>query len=212
MNLSEVICKCFTSGEELCDKYGESKFDVIFLDIVMKGLNGIEVGKRIREIDDRVILVYLTGFADFALEAFELNSFHYLIKPITKNSFNNLFEKILVRLEEIRALENKNKVLSFKTKDCIFQVRYEEIYYLEKNGRKIILYTEDNAYDFYGSLKKLLLELPQDIFLQCHQGYAVNMTKVREMEVDEIQFIKIKNKVPVSRRYKCKVTDRLKTY
>jgi len=177
----------------------------------MKGLNGIEVGKKIREIDDKVILVYLTGFTDFALEAFELNSFHYLIKPITKNNFNNLFKKILVRLEEVRALENKNKVLSFKTKDCIFQVRHEEIYYLEKNGRKIILYTEDNAYDFYGSLKKLLLELPQDIFLQCHQGYAVNMTKVRGMEVDEIQFIKIKNKVPVSRRYKSKVIERMET-
>jgi len=88
------------SGEELLDIVSDYSIDIAFLDIEMKELNGIEVGREIRTKFPESIIVFITGYRDYALEAFEIESFQYIIKPITCEKFYSVMEKIMLRLRE----------------------------------------------------------------------------------------------------------------
>ncbi|MGV8145692.1 MAG: LytR/AlgR family response regulator transcription factor [Alkaliphilus sp.] len=193
------------SGEELLEKIKGEKVDIFFLDIQMSGLNGVETAKEIRENDNEAIIVFMTGFKKYALEAFELNAFHYLIKPIMIDKFRNMMKKISKRLSEIKAHREKTKKFTIKKKDEIIRIEYDDIYYFEKNFRKIKVYTEKGNYDFYGSIKALLIELDEKTFIRCHQGFVINKNKIGSYKNGELLLGMENRKVIVSRKYKTDV-------
>lgn len=76
--------KLFDSGEELLKEQG--KFDIIFLDIQMDGINGIETARILRNKKEETILIFITGIKEYVFEAFDVSAFHYLLKPIEEKS------------------------------------------------------------------------------------------------------------------------------
>ncbi|MBU5676257.1 LytTR family DNA-binding domain-containing protein [Alkaliphilus sp. MSJ-5] len=196
------------SGEELLEKIKGYVIDVVFLDIEMKDLDGIQTGRKIREKDKDAVIVYLTGYRKYALEAFEIESFNYLIKPIIKEKFIRVMEKILLRLEERQALQEKKKTFPIQTKDKLIQLQYDDIYYFEKHFRKIKIYTLNETIEFYGSMKDLLEKIDFKYFVRCHQSYIVNKRKIREIRENTI-VLKEKDEwnIPISRTYKKETID-----
>lgn len=209
MNIAyEVNCILTYSGEELLYKLKHNTVDVVFLDIEMKGLNGIQTGRKIREEYKDAIIVYLTGYKDYTLEAFEIESFHYLIKPIIEQKFKKVMERILIRFKEIKALKEKMRIFSIQTKDKLIKLEYDDIYCFEKYFRKIKVHTLDQTTEFYASMKDLLYEIDDSYFIRCHQSYVVNRYKIREIQ-GNIIVLKGKQKlqIPISRTYKQDVVD-----
>lgn len=200
-----VICSSFYEGEELLEACKRSRFDVIFLDIEMEGLNGIEIGRRIRQMDHESILVYLTGFRNYAIEAFELQSFSYLIKPISEDRFKKLLLSVVDRLKEKKAYQEKMQYLTFKIGDTIYQFAHDEIYFFEKKQRKMIVNTQRGEYAYYGTVQELEQKLNSEIFCRCHQGYIININKISQIKDNGIYFPDICRIVPISRRYKKKI-------
>jgi len=167
----EFQCIVANSGEELLEKIKDERFDIFLLDIQMGGLNGIEIAKKIREKDNEAIIVFMTGYRKYTLEAFEINAFHYLIKPIMPEKFRNLMKRVLKRFHEIKVHRENTQKFILKTQSMIMKIDYKDILYFEKDFRKIKIYTVKGNYDFYGSFKALLTELDQNIFIRCHQSY-----------------------------------------
>ncbi|MBN4069503.1 response regulator transcription factor [bacterium AH-315-G05] len=198
----EFQCIVANSGEELLEKIKDEKIDIFFLDIQMSGINGIETAQKIREDDNEAIIVFMTGYRKYTLEAFELNAFHYLIKPIMPEKFRSLMKRVLRRFHEIKVHRENTKKFILKTQSMIMKIDYNDILYFEKNFRKIKMYTVKGNYDFYGSFKALLTELDQKIFVRCHQGFVVNKNKIISCNNEQILINTNGTRISVSRKYK----------
>lgn len=198
----EFQCIVANSGEELLEKIKDERFDIFLLDIQMGGLNGIETAKKIREKDNEAIIVFMTGYRKYTLEAFEINAFHYLIKPIMPEKFRNLMKRVLKRFHEIKVHRENTQKFILKTQSMIMKIDYKDILYFEKDFRKIKIYTVKGNYDFYGSFKALLTELDQNIFIRCHQGFVVNKNKIVRCNNEQILINANRTRISVSRKYK----------
>lgn len=196
------------SGEELLENIEEISIDIVFLDIEMKDLDGIQTGRRIRQKYKDAIIVYLTGYRDYSLEAFEIESFQYLIKPIIGEKFKRVMERILIRFKEIKAYKEKVKIFSVQTKDKLIKLKYDDIYYFEKYFRKIKVHTLNQTTEFYGSMKDVLDEIDTSYFVRCHQSYVVNRNKIKGINGNILALSgKGEWHIPISRTYKQDVVD-----
>lgn len=190
------------SGENLLDKNSIEDLDIIFLDIEMDGINGIETAKEIRKLNQDVIIVFITGYKKYALEAYDLKAFHYLIKPISKDKMEKLMGDILRRKNEMDAYQEKEKELVIKIRDRIVKLRYDEIYYFEKYSKSIIVCSGEGEFKFKGTIKNIISQIDMKYFIQCHQGFIVNRSKIFKVKDGLITIRDIKKEVPVGRTYK----------
>ena len=121
----DIRISCFDSGEAILAAY--DSFDVIFLDIDMKGMNGIETGKWIRGRDKETKIVYLTAYQDYVSGAFGVHAFQYLLKPVKEAEICKVLEEIF---SYIHTPENK-PILDFQTVNGLLCLPAEKIYYFE---------------------------------------------------------------------------------
>ncbi len=198
----EFQCIVANSGEELLEKIKDERIDIFFLDIQMGGIDGIETSQKIRVNDNEAIIVFMTGYRNYTLEAFEINAFHYLIKPIMPEKFRSLMKRVLRRFHEIKVHRENTQKFILKTQSMIMKIDYNDILYFEKNFRKIKIYTVKGNYDFYSSFKTLLTELDQKIFIRCHQGFVVNKNKIRNYNNEQILINTNGTRISVGRKYK----------
>jgi DNA-binding LytR/AlgR family response regulator len=196
-----------TSPVEFLLHLHERKPDLVFLDIDMAGMNGIELGEAIKRERPETIIVYITGHEEYALEAFRVRAFHYLVKPIAADSIRKVFDECLpMLLHEER--DASRCTFSVQKKGEMICIDYTDIYFFEKVGHKIHVSAEEQSISYYGNFAELLGQLEDGPFLQCHQGYIVNIGKVRAFR-DKTLFLNGGRQIPVSRSYADLVRDAL---
>jgi len=190
------------SGEELLELCQKEKLDLVFLDIEMKELNGIETGQEIRAINKDAVIVFVTGFKDFALQAFGIRAFDYIIKPLTQRKFEAFFNDVQKRLKEIQFRHEKDQRLLVKSKSVMVELSYDEIVFFEKSGHQIVVHVENGEeVAYYSSFKELKDEVGDGMFVQCHQGYIANMDFVSSYR-DKVLTLKSDfGQLPVSKSY-----------
>ncbi|MDE6619955.1 MAG: LytTR family DNA-binding domain-containing protein, partial [Lachnospiraceae bacterium] len=127
----DIKISCFDSGEALLASY--DSFDAIFLDIDMKGINGIETGRQIRERDHETKIVYLTAYRDYVAGAFEVHAFQYLLKPISQDRLKQILEELFRYVKRA----DKQRILDFHTDEGMVCVDAADICYFEFTNRKI---------------------------------------------------------------------------
>lgn len=167
---SEVFC--FGSGEALLK--AENHFDVIFLDIEMENLNGMETAAEIRKTDTDVEIIILSGYAKYKSIAYDFHVFHYLDKPVHE-------EKIFHVLNELeRYHENKQEAdyLTFRSGQNILKLKKNDILYIEHIQRVTWLFTRDEAYAINSTIIELNERLESRDFYQPHRSYLVNLNHV----------------------------------
>ena len=180
----------------------EEEIDIAFLDIEMGDITGIDVGKEIRSRFSDCIIVFITGFRDYALDAFQIKAMDYLIKPITPEKFKKLMDDVLDRYKQVKDGGARN-YFTIENKEGYVRLDYDQIFYFEKIQRKVRVHTQNNSYEFYGTLKEVKKFLNMsDSFSQCHQGYIVNASKIIEMRKNKILLDVIDLELPVSRRFR----------
>lgn len=77
---------CFDSGDAFLSSFSSDKYDIVFMDIFMNGMSGVETASKMRQIDSHVILIFLTASADYMPDAFRVHAFHYILKPYQKDA------------------------------------------------------------------------------------------------------------------------------
>ena len=180
---SEFEIEVFESGLELYAylKKGNS-VDLIFLDIEMEDMDGIEIGEKIRvEMNDyRTSIIYVSGKDGYDRKLFDFQPLHFLSKPIEKR-------KIFADLElAIKLFKNNNHIFSFKTGHDMNRIPMNNILYFESKGRKVRIVTLEQEYFFYGTIEHVLHELPQKSFLQIHRSYIINYNHVKVFSYDKV--------------------------
>ena len=171
--------KTYHTGDHFWFDYQESSkpFDLILLDIEMPGaLNGLEVAKRIRTMDDQVPIVILTAFTKYALAGYEVQPFQYLVKPVEE-------QKMLQIVEQV---ENKlylywRNCLNVPVQGGFLRIPFGDITYLESRAHNVYIHTRKQTYKLYRKLEDIL-ELCDNRFLYSHKSYAVNADMIRQIE------------------------------
>lgn len=178
----EYILTEYSRGETLLDDYedGDAAFNLIFLDIFMDGILGMECARGVRRFDPRVPIVFLTTTPDYALESYDVHAYGYLVKPLDSEKTAALLDRFL--WEEY---DGRQKSLLIKEAGRGRRIAYREIESIESR-RNVLLVRLVNGEEHrvYARLDEVERELEGHGFLRCHQSYIVNMDRVRTVESD----------------------------
>lgn len=195
----------FLTPSALLRKYetGE-RYDVLFLDILMKPMDGISLSRAIRYHDPHAIIVFLTAYLEYAPAGYEVNAFRYLLKPITKRD-------LLQVMKDIRhELESSHKVL-FRTPQSELILHTGDILYLEANDKETTISSDKGTFVLHKGLNELSAQLSSSLFFRIHRKYIVNLSRVREFTGTHLT-LDSGYTLPVSRRNSRAFRNTLKTY
>ena len=162
-------------GEEGLRLFEEKRPDVVFLDVDMPKLNGVETAKRIQDMDPRAALIFATAYEGYRDEAFEVYAFDYLVKP-----FKN--ERVLATLEPPRDLKprpaarKRRDRLLLRSRDGVVFLDMDDILLVQRENRQTVLYTADGSYTTSDTLSEVEERLDPDLFFRCHKSYIINLT------------------------------------
>lgn len=179
--------------------FKEQDIPIFFLDVEMDEMNGLELGKKLRKIYKQAVIVYVTGFMDYAIDAFEIRAFHYIIKPIGYDKFRELFLEIIEKVKELTYKKENEEIFVLETKESINKIPYKDIYYFEKSLHKIKAFCSEGSYEFYGSFKNLMHSLDMMYFTQCHQGYIINNRRISSYKDQRVYLKEMDRYIPVSK-------------
>lgn len=183
----------YSSGEDLIRDY--NKVDLLFLDIRMSELSGMDVARKVREFDSNVEIIFTTSVEQYVFEAYEVKAYRYLVKPIEYEKFK---KEVKICISDYLA---KNSMISINSNKATIKIPIGEILYAEVMKKEVTIYTESKVYTIETSMKRVENKLSNYGFFRCHHSYLVNLNKVNEIR-DKSIFIN-DNEIPVSRmRYK----------
>ncbi len=193
----------FSSGISLIEKYKlNKKYDFVFLDVDMPVMNGIEVGKTINSLSPETIIIFYTCFEKYAIDAFDCNAFHYLLKTAPDEKFKTVIKKAI---EKHKTYHN---YILLKTQEGVLRINTLDIYFVECVQKHLYFHMCDKFHIVGKRLYEIYDTLKDVGFFQVHQGYIVNFDKVRAIMKNEILLSNGK-KIPIStRRY----ADVIKSY
>lgn len=172
-----------SDGEELIDKLFTVKPDVVFVDIEMPKMKGIDAIKRCLEVKPDLKFIFTTAYDTFALEAFNLKAMDYIVKPVKKERLYGVLERVYKTLLLEEGIQNKgiyrNK-LPIRYNRSLYYVSLEDIFFIEKQGRKSLIHTNKEVYSTYETLDEIM-EYLDHRFFQSHRSFIINLTKVFEV-------------------------------
>lgn len=174
---ASIAITCFESGEKFLSCFHKNKFDIIFLDIYMNELSGIETAARIRKSDKRCPIVFITTSPDHALESYRAQAVDYILKPVEQGALTALFEQILQSCTDRPML----KITADRKKK---EIPLEDILYVSVNDKTCHVHTADEVFTAYTTIEELNRQLGSFPFLRCHQSFIVNMDYIANLEQD----------------------------
>lgn len=171
----------FANGIDLIERYSPG-WDIILLDIQMSEIDGMEVAHRIRQLDDEVVLIFITNMAQYALKGYEVNAFDFVVKPITYPAFSMKLQKIALRLERRREKYIVLSVPNGKRRESV-----SNVYYIEICNHRLLCHIAGGTFPLVsGTLAALEKQLNDIGFYRCNNCYLVNMRHVTGINGDTV--------------------------
>lgn len=179
----EIKVTPYYDGLELIEKY-DPTVDLIFLDIQMKIINGLRTAERVRQMDEKVGIIFLTTLTQYGLEGYKYHAANYIIKPIKYVRLRDELNQFLARsrLDDFPSLVVKNDSGRYK-------IFLKNLRYIETFNRNLLFHTEQENILCYKSMKEIEQELKGQGFARSHSSYLVNLFYVKGARKLEIRLI-----------------------
>lgn len=181
-NVSDCRIAIYAAGEEMLAE--DRSFDLVFLDIQMQGLNGMDTARALRTRNEDMILIFVTGLKEYVFEAFDVSAYHYLLKPLEEKKLGEVLECALREVKKRKTQEKKQ--LLIQTRNRSVNLDQSAILYLESRGKKVEIHIPGETIEVYASISRLEEQLGSS-FYRCHRGYLVNMAYIAEYRTDRIR-------------------------
>ena len=192
-NNIETTIDMFESAENFKSAWNESqKFDILLLDIEMGGQSGVELAKNLRKTDEKLVIIFITGFADYISEGYDVSALHYLIKPINTEKLYAVLDKAL------KGLTKNSNAVFLPADDGDIKVLFDELIYIESFDHFLEITTIREKLTVKMPLYELEHRLGKN-FIRCHRCYIVNLKYVKKITRAEIT-LDSNEKIPLSRR------------
>ena len=196
----QIDILCYQNAESFLMAWPEVSFDIIFLDIQMRNMTGIELAECIRKTDKNMMIVFVTSFSQYVLRGYDVNALHYLIKPVSQ-------AKLLPILDKAHVIwrSRNNAVLLVSNGTGQIKLPFDGIYYISMLSHIAKIQTEMNAFEIRKTADELAALLP-DYFIRTHRSYIVNLFKV-EYIYKESLLLSNGESLPISRNKSKDVKD-----
>ncbi|MDE6844794.1 MAG: LytTR family DNA-binding domain-containing protein [Lachnospiraceae bacterium] len=200
---SEEIVYEFSSGINAASwlKKHPGEIDLLFLDVEMKGINGMETAEKIRTFNDSLIIIFVTGYSDYVFDGYRVEALDYIVKPVSVQKLRDVIHRVRMKLDSKTA-----QTFTIKTIDGTWRFRLCDILYFYSDKRKVTLVTEAGEYPFYAKLDDIAEQLAAG-FVRIHQRYLVNPMAVDYLGGDCITLGT--TELPCSRKYKEAATAKI---
>lgn len=176
----------------LCRLQSESA-DAVFMDIVFQKAEGIDAGKKIREIRPQIPIIFVTGHIEYAPDIFEARPVYLLMKPFRPQKLHDALSVITDRIHQ----EDEDRI-TLRIGHSLRTIPIGAIEYIESQVRKLIVHGDFGVLECYGKLGDLLEKLPGN-FLQCHKSFVVNARRIKNTRPDMVQMLS-GAQIPVAQR------------
>ena len=185
----------YDCGETLLTRPETEWLGILFLDIEMKQLSGMETARNLRKRDSHTLLIFVTAYPDFVFQGYEVHAFHYILKPYENQKIMKVLEQAIKELGQ-----NREHYFTLEQKSGTTKIPAKKILAFSSDRRKIIISLEDgNKLEFYGKLDAVETDLP-DYFIRCHNRHLVNLNYVTALEKNGCTLRS--QSFPVSRAYR----------
>ena len=193
-----------SSGDSFFEQY-KMTYDILIFDIDMPGTNGMDTARKIREIDKNVTIIFITNFAQYAINGYEVDAVDYIIKPIGYYDFSMKFYRTVAK-----AAQKQDNVIKITTADGIRRLRVNTIVYVEILSHYLYFHTVKNVYKARGNMQEIEQELSKYSFVRIHRSYIINLRFVGKVLMKEVT---VKEQtLPVGRNYKDKLKQEYMRY
>lgn len=193
-----IATKHFINGESLLFNLQDNpnEADIIYLDILMKDLNGIETAKKLRDYGCESEIIYLTASEDYVFNSFDVNAYNYILKDrITTDKF----ESILIKAINL-AQRKKQEIFKCSRNHIIKHIPIHSISYFESSARLVTVHYDGKSFSFYSNMNTLMENLIDKGFIQCHRSYIVNMHFISELDKTDLILIDC-TRIPLGSSY-----------
>lgn len=172
----------FSSGEGVVNWVSKHRgeIDLLFLDIELRGISGMEAAQLIRRQDSNLMLVFVTGYSDFVFDGYAVQAMDYLIKPVKQEKL----AKVLSRAQELLASQQP-QTFTVQNADGLYRIAKKDILYFYSDKRLVKLMTEEQEYAFYGKLGEVEKQIGPG-FIRIHQRYLIRAGAVSKVENNSV--------------------------
>lgn len=195
----------YYNGEELLANYNY-KVDILFLDIKMPGINGIQVAEKIRQKDQKVIIIFLTSLVQYALDGYKVHAANYLIKPITKNRLKMELDHWISKL-----VQSEDPYITVHNDNGNYKILLKSISYIETYNRNLMIHTDQGNIVCYWKLKEMENKIGKYGFVRNHSSFIVNLFYVSNIEKMDIKLI-TGERIPIGKSKKKEFMSQLASY
>ncbi|MDE6055663.1 MAG: LytTR family DNA-binding domain-containing protein [Lachnospiraceae bacterium] len=201
----EMKVTVYYDGMELINSY-DTTIDLIFLDIQMKLMDGLHAAERIRQMDEKVGIIFLTTLTQCALEGYRYQAANYIIKPIKYVRLKAEMDQWLKRNQK-----NDSPAIVVANDSGKYKVFLKSLRYVETFNRNLLLHTEQENIVCYKSMKEMEQELTSQGFVRCHTSYIVNLFFVKGVNKLEISLVTGET-IPISQPKRKQFMEQLTEY
>lgn len=188
----------FYNPLRLIESLDENAYDMFILDMEFPNLSGLEIAEAIRENNHTSPIIFITSFKEYMEKAFKVNTFDYIVKPVTKSKLHASLERT------IKYLDLNESKFTFTFRRAFYSLPFSDIIYFEKYKRKVFIHTPSDTYETILHTKALLSKV-NDNFVQLHTSYIANVRYIKQVK-NNIVTMKVNDKqtvdIPISRKYK----------
>lgn len=172
----------YNKGKELCEEMKRTEYDLVFLDIELPEMNGVDIGRCIREElgNEKVQIAYISAKEGYAMELFEYRPINFLVKPLDEEKVDRVIRKYMVISEQ------DNHLFAYKKGADFYKVPMSKISRFEGRGRKVGIVTKDGEDEFYDSMENVYQRVKGHKFLFIHKSTIVNYEYVKKMGYEEV--------------------------
>ncbi len=173
--------KTFHNAESFLFDYEDNKeYDILLLDIEMDKINGIELAQKVRKDNERVQIIFITGFVDYMSMGYDVSALHYLMKPVSKEKLHQVLDKA------VNLLLKKETNIIIKVDGQNIIIKLADIIYVESFGHYLSIYTVDEKeYTVKIGINKFVEELDNS-FIVPHRSYVVNLKYVKSISKNNV--------------------------
>lgn len=174
----ESLCHidAFSDGDEILEHY-KANYDLIFLDIQMQRLDGMQTAERIRELDQDVYLIFITNLANYAIKGYSVNALDFVLKPVNYLMLKQLLQRV-ERMLESRA----KKYITLPTERGLTRLEVSQIYYVETENHAVCVYTNMGVWRLRESMRNMEAIFAGHDFFRCNSCYLVNLAHVEQVD------------------------------
>ena len=172
----QIKSERFRDGDEIADNY-KGNFDIILMDIQMRFMDGMTAAEKIRKLDRKVVIIFITNRIDYAIRGYAVDAVDYVLKPVSYFAFR---EKLSRAIERVGRSEGSMALIPLSS--GYVRVKTDDIYYVESEGHVLIYHTKNDDYRTRGKMGEVEEQLSPFGFFRCNKGYLVNLMHIEGVD------------------------------